>query len=42
MTVVEPPDIERAYQAVEPVWQRYAEQWGMQDVLQQIRDMRTE
>jgi tripartite ATP-independent transporter DctP family solute receptor len=42
MTVVEPPDLQQAYEAVEPVWQSYAEQWGMQDVLQQIQDMRSE
>lgn len=40
MTWVEPPDIEQAYQNVEPVWQEYAEQWGMTDTLQQIQDLR--
>lgn len=42
MTVVEPPDIDQAYQAVEPVWQNYAEEWGLEDTLQQIQDARTE
>lgn len=42
MIVVEPPDIEQAFEAVRPVWEKYAEQWGMQDMLQQIQDMRME
>jgi tripartite ATP-independent transporter DctP family solute receptor len=39
---VDPPDIDQAIDAVEPVWQRYAEEWGMEDVLQQMQDARTE
>lgn len=42
MTVVEPQDMEAAFEAVEPVWQDYAGRWEMEDVLQQIQDMRTE
>jgi TRAP-type C4-dicarboxylate transport system substrate-binding protein len=42
MDWVEPPDIEQAYQAVEPVWQEYAEQWGMMETLQQIRDLKVD
>lgn len=42
MTVVEPPDIDQAYEAVEPVWEKNAEQWGLEDMLQQIQDFRTE
>lgn len=42
MTFTEPEDIQEAFDAVEPVWQRYAEQWGLEDTLQQMRDMRTE
>ena len=41
MTFVRPPDIEQALQAVQPVWQKYAEKWGLQDTLQQMKDMRT-
>ena len=28
--------------AIEPVWQEYAKEWGMEDTLQQIRDAKTE
>lgn len=42
MTFREPEDLEQAYEAVEPVWQEYAEQWGLEETLQQMQDMRTE
>lgn len=42
MTFAEPDDIQQAFDAVEPVWQRYAEQWGLEDTLQQMQDMKTE
>lgn len=35
-------DIEPAIEAVEPVWERYAEEWDMEDVLQQMRDAQEE
>lgn len=38
--VVTPVDTAPVLDSVQPVWQRYAEQWGIPDVLEQIIDLR--
>lgn len=42
MTFQEPDDLDQALEAVEPVWQDYAEQWELEDTLEQMQEMRTE
>lgn len=39
-TVTKPPDLNDAVAAAEPVWERYAEEWGAEDILQQIQEAR--
>lgn len=38
--VVTPPDLDKARAAIKPIWQQYAKQWGMEDVLTQIENAR--
>lgn len=42
MTIVEPTDIDQAVQKVQPVWQRYAKKWSLEDTLQQMQDAKTD
>ena len=39
VTVVE-PDVTDAVDSVRPVWEQYAQEWGAEDMLQQIIDLR--